>query len=192
MHASLEICYRRATDLDDDGLLRDPLDSIFFGASNTKTFASDETRRAFRMRWLGRYLERRPDLFHLALTEPPNQRLAGYLAGALDDPARSDVYSDIGYFPMLAAETARFPAHLHINLADQFRGLGIGSMLIARFVEDVATAGLSGVHVVTGAESRNVAFYRRNGFVFERHFDWHGNPLVLLGRSIGDRVWSGS
>ncbi|MFN3869343.1 MAG: GNAT family N-acetyltransferase [Hyphomicrobiaceae bacterium] len=162
------------------------MDRIFFEASNTKTFASDDARRDFRTRWLGRYLDHRPDLFHVALTTPPDQRLAGYLAGALDDPARTDLYRDIGYFPLLGAETSRFPAHLHINLANEFRGRGIGSRLIERFVDDVAAAGLPGVHVVTGASSRNVGFYRRNGFVFEKRFDWHGSLLVLLGRSIGD------
>lgn len=175
--------YCRASEVADRALLGEPLDSIFYEASNTRVFDSEAARRAFRQRWLGRYLDGRPDLFHLALTEPPAARLVGYLAGALDDPARTDHYADIGYFPMLAAETARFPAHLHVNLAPDFRGCGIGSALIELFVADVAAAGLPGLHVVTGADARNVEFYRRSGFSFERAFDWRGSALVLLGRT---------
>ena len=44
--------------------------------------------------------------------------------------------------------------------------------------------GAAGVHVVTGAQARNVGFYLRNGFAPLAHTAWNGRPLVLLGRPL--------
>lgn len=177
---------RRASETANLAGLVPRLDDIFFEASATRSFADAAARAEFRWRWLGRYLERDPRLVHFAflrLGRDGADTLAGYLAGDLDDPARSGRYGDIGYFPLLGEWTARFPAHLHVNVAREARSLGLGSQLVERFVADVAGAGRSGVHVVTGAASRNVAFYRRNGFTAAHEFDWQGTRLVLLGRS---------
>ncbi len=185
MNGQPTIVFRRASEIADLAALGPALDAIFFESSLTRLFSSDAVRDAFRERWLGRYLDAEPRLVHLAFAtgQDGSERLVGYLAGALDDPARSERYRDIGYFPQLADWTARFPAHLHINMAGDVRSLGLGSALIERFVGDVAEAGLSGVHVVTGAASRNVAFYERNRFTTAHEFDWQGIRLVLLGRS---------
>ncbi|MBL8564538.1 MAG: GNAT family N-acetyltransferase [Hyphomicrobiaceae bacterium] len=178
------IVFRRASEIESLETIRSDLDAIFYESSLTKTFPSDAVRAAFRERWLGRYLDFAPELFHLAFADRAvgDERVVGYLAGALDDPAQTERYRDIGYFPRLSEWTARFPAHLHINVASSARSLGIGQALIERFVGDVAAAGLPGVHVVTGAMSRNVGFYRRNGFTSAHEFDWQGVPLVFLGR----------
>lgn len=176
----------RYNELADPVSLQRPLDAIFFEASHTKSFESEAVREAFRRRWLGRYLEARPDLVHVAFVggRIAPETLAGYVIGAHEDPAQTDRYNDIGYFHLLADVTRRFPAHLHINLRHDLRGAGIGSALIERFVADVTVAGLPGVHIVTGAGLRNVGFYRHNGFSFTHDFQWKGNGLVLLGREV--------
>lgn len=160
------------------------LDAIFFEASHTKAFESEAVRAAFRRRWLGRYLEWRPDLAHLLFVDGrlSPETLAGYVIGAHDDPALNSQYDDIGYFHLIADVTGQFPAHLHINLRSDMRGRGLGSLLVSRFVADAAAAGIAGVHVVTGAGLRNVGFYRRNGFDFTHTFAWKGKDLVVLGR----------
>ncbi|MGD9785192.1 MAG: GNAT family N-acetyltransferase [Hyphomicrobiaceae bacterium] len=184
----MDIRFRRFSDIADPAAIDAALDGIFFEASLTKQFESDEKRRAFRERWLGRYLRRQPMLAHLAFDVATGaggkERLVGYVVGAHDDPAASDRYADIGYFPTLAHLTCRYPAHLHINLAAEARGAGVGSALIARFVEDARSGGALGVHVVTGAASRNVAFYMRNGFTDVTLFEWQGTPLRFLGRPL--------
>ena len=138
------------------------LDAIFFASSNTTSFASDEARALFRERWLGRYLTYDPQWTYVAMTSGGD--VAGYLAGCLEDPARTPRFADIGYFGAFAGLTARYPAHLHINLAQGFRSGGIGSALIARFGAEARHAGAPGVHVVTSRGARNVRFYERNGF----------------------------
>jgi GNAT superfamily N-acetyltransferase len=158
------------------------LDAIFFGSSNTKTFESDEIRRQFRDRWLGRYLRLDPAEAFLAVDRTGS--IVGYLVGCLSDPARESRFEDIGYFHLLADLTTRFPAHLHVNLAPSWRGTGVGSRLVGQFITHAAQKGSRGVHVVTSEGARNVGFYNRNGFTQQRTFTSRGNSLVMLGRSL--------
>ena len=46
-------------------------------------------------------------------------------------------------------------------------------------------AGAPGMHVVTSANSRNVAFYARNGFAEIVRASVGGRELVFLGRKLG-------
>lgn len=158
------------------------IDAIFFASSSRNIFAHDEERRAFRERWLGRYLvhERAHGFAALA----PDGSVIGYLVGSLADPARTALYSDIAYFRDFAAVTLQFPAHLHINLAVASRGLGIGSRLLTTFVGHAAACGAAGVHVVTSRGVRNVGFYNRNGFHERASAPSNAGDLVLLGRSL--------
>lgn len=165
------------------------IDRIFFDASATRSFTDADARAAFRERWLGRYLERFPQWFYVVTDADAGSgdsaRALGYLAGCLEDPARSPLFADIGYFDDLRDLTARFPAHLHINLAEEARSRGIGTALIERFCIDAQAAGSCGVHVVTSASSRNVTFYNRCGFSEVRRFASGAIENVMLARALG-------
>ncbi len=161
------------------------LDAIFFEASETRDFASEDARALFRERWLGRYLSHYPEDALLAVG--PDGRIAGYLAGCLEPPTASERFDDVAYFKAFAPLIRLFPAHLHINLAPEHRGKGAGSRLIAAFVRHAEEAGSAGVHVVTGKGMRNVGFYQRNGFVLAGETVVQGKALVLLGRSLAQR-----
>ena len=160
----------------------DALDAIFFEASGTKTFATAEVRAAFRERWLGRYLRQYPEWVYLALND--EDRIAGYLLGCLDDPAKTPMFSDIGYFQNFAHLTARFPAQIHVNLAPLARGHGTGGRLVSAFSDDARRAGCPGVHVVTARGLRNTKFYALNGFNEAGHIDWQGRELLFLARDL--------
>lgn len=159
------------------------LDDIFFASSNTQSFASPQARAGFRERWLGRYLTYDPQWAYVALT--PEGAVAGYLAGCVEDPARTPRFADIGYFGTFATLTARYPAHLHINLGDRYRSGGIGSALVARFCADAADAGALGVHVVTSRGARNVRFYERNGFREAGAMGEGPKEVVFLAKALG-------
>ncbi len=176
----------RWLDLSKPEALATGIDEIFFDASATRSFSSEAARTAFRERWLGRYLEHFPEWFYVVTSADTESgpRFLGYLAGCLDDPARCELFADIGYFQDLRAMTARFPAHLHINLAEDARSQGIGAALIQRFCDDAGAAGSSGVHVVTSAQSRNVAFYNRCGFNEVSRFKAGTVENVMLARSL--------
>lgn len=180
--SSDDFVIRRWSDIAEKGRLPSALDAIFFEASGTKSFASEADKQTFRQRWLGRYLAHDPGWIYLAFD--PDDTLAGYLVGSLDDPARTSRFSDIGYFKDFAALTLAYPAHLHVNLAPSFRNLGIGGKLIDTFTDAVTRAGAVGVHVVTGAVARNLSFYARNGFHELGRTKSNSIEVVFLGRRL--------
>ena len=176
------ITIARLTDVPDWRHRLVELDPIFFEASATRSFADPVARAAFRERWLGRYLEHFANLAHVAVGK--RGALVGYIVGALRDPAQDPLFGDIAYLPKLATLTARYPAHLHINLGPEARNLGAGTRLIEAFMADARAARVPGVHLVTGRDSRNRSFYARNGFTCEAELVWGGTPIVMLARKL--------
>ena len=181
-HSPPQFSVRRYADVAMAPGLQAALDEIFFESSNTKTFVSDETREAFRERWLGKYLTHDPDWAYVA--QRTDGHIAGYLAGSLSDPALTPRFSEIPYFAAFKDLTRRYPAHLHVNLAGGQRSQGIGSALVERFVRDASDAGAPGVHVVTSRGVRNVGFYARNGFAEVGALGEGARELVFLARSL--------
>lgn len=158
------------------------LNDIFFAASGTKNFDSDAAKTAFRERWLGSYLTVNTEETFIASSE--GGRVAGYLVGALNDPARDPRHAALGYFATFATWTALYPAHLHVNVALQYRSAGIGARLIEAFAAHARSKGAPGMHVVTGKGLRNVDFYLRNGFESVAEAPWNSGTVVMLGRKL--------
>ena len=158
------------------------VDGIFFEASG-RTFAPGPERAAFRERWLGRFLQGGTDVVLLAMDG--GETVAGYLVGALDDPAQQPRFADITYFARDFRDVCRrYPAHLHINIAPAYRSRGVGAQLVAAFAARASAAGSPGMHVVTGKQARNVSFYTRCGFSQVGATVWNGSDIVFLGRDL--------
>jgi ribosomal protein S18 acetylase RimI-like enzyme len=159
------------------------VDAIFFEASGRSSFATPEERAAFRERWLGRYLRSGTDVVLVA--EDRQGTVAGYLVGALEDPAGQDRFADIGYFRgEFRALCRAYPAHLHINLKPAFRSRGIGARLITAFAVRSSEAGAPGMHVVTASDARNVRFYVRCGLAERGSTSWNGRQIVFLAKPL--------
>ena len=158
------------------------IESISSRRPRSRSSRARPNAQAFRERWLGRYLAHDPGLVIVALDEAGG--VVGYLVGSLEDPARTRRFADIGYFATFADLTARYPAHLHINVSRDWRNAGLGARLVARFLADARAAGVPGVHVVTGSASRNRAFYERAGFRAAGLTSWHGQEVVFLARDL--------
>jgi GNAT superfamily N-acetyltransferase len=156
------------------------LDRIFFESSATRLFSDDGERDAFRERWLGRYLRRFPNEAFVAVGAGG---AVGYLVGCLDSAGASQVFADIGYYGHFEAEYASYPAHLHVNVADGWRGAGIGGRLIEAFAGHCAAHRIKALHAVTAQASRAASFYAARGFNPVRSLQWQGRLLVLYGRS---------
>jgi GNAT superfamily N-acetyltransferase len=163
-----------------DAAARASIDAIFFGASGTQSFASEAERQAFRTCWLGRYLATDAEHSFVAVAD---RTVIGYLVGALDDPAATGRFADVSYFRDFAHLTPTYPAHLHINLAPEARNQGVGARLIEAFAAHALLASSPGMHVVTGAASRNVRFYAACGFTEAGRLD-SAKPIVFLGRRL--------
>ena len=157
------------------------IDRIFFAASSVQSFRDAAHRAAFRWLWLGRYLAEEPAHAFVAFI---GATPCGYLVGSLADPAPRAAFRELSYFADFAAETARFPAHLHINIDDEARGRGIGARLVEHFAAHASAHASPGVHVVTGAGMRNVGFYARLGFDEVARAPRNGGTVVMLGRAL--------
>lgn len=57
---------------------------------------------------------------------------------------------------------SKYPAHLHVNVAAEARGAGVGAALAQKYFERLRAAGVGGVHVFCG--KKPVPFYERLGF----------------------------
>jgi GNAT superfamily N-acetyltransferase len=159
------------------------VDAIFFEASGRSGFASPQEQAAFRERWLGRYLRGGNDIVLFAQTG--EGAVAGYLVGAVEDPASQDRFADISYFRGGFRDLCRrYPAHLHINMAPAWRSQEIGPLLIAAFAAAASEAGAPGMHVVTTKAARNVRFYFRCGFAELGATSWNGREVVFLGMPL--------
>ncbi|HZS35116.1 MAG TPA: hypothetical protein VFC42_17255 [Methylomirabilota bacterium] len=79
----------------------------------------------------------------------------------------------------------RYPAHLHMNVGAASRGRGIGAALLTRFLGDLVSTGIGGVHLLCGPGPR--AFYLRAGFAELGALEARpGRVVYLLGRTATD------
>jgi len=77
-----------------------------------------------------------------------------------------------------------YPAHLHINLREGFRGQQLGRRLVEKFCNHARAAGARGVHAGVSAENeRGCHFFEELGFVElhrEPRFRKPDNPTEIL------------
>ncbi len=166
----------------DPALAVPAIDAIFWETTSKPPLVEAE-RLAFRDLWLGQYLRHEPERVYLAL-DRRTMRVAGYLVGCWENPAQSPRFASLAYFQTFAAACSRYPAHLHTNLTEAYRGQGIGGRLIETFGAATSAAGLPGMHVVTGGTARNASFYTHLGFNQIMATTRNNREIVFLGRSF--------
>lgn len=84
-----------------------------------------------------------------------------------------------------------YPAVLHINMAEDMRGQGIGAKLMGAFLEYLKRSNVHGVHLVTVSEEAG-AFFKKQGFelLYQakrscfRHILGKDVPLFVYGRRV--------
>jgi ribosomal protein S18 acetylase RimI-like enzyme len=163
-------------------------DTAFFGAP-VETFLAD--RQFFNDYFTAYYTDEEPE--HLWVADVDGN-VAGYFAGSLAgsrlDAGRSaarrvigglisrhyrDVRGIIRFGQRMAAATLRgeypsppldkYPAHLHINVDESYRGQGLGRQLMEAGLAGMAAAGAPGIHLSTTSYNRAaVAMYEKMGF----------------------------
>jgi GNAT superfamily N-acetyltransferase len=173
--------YRADEVLNFAGYLAD-IEEIFFQSSARRTFGDQEERQAFRDMFLDRYFLRHRDSFFVALDDAG--RAIGYLAGCLENPTTLDHFNDVSYFRYIADICQDYPAHLHVNVSQPFRNLGLGTQLVERFAGWTRLHSVAGIQIVTSSTSRSIAFYKRSGFIELRTFPWNSGFSVCMGRRL--------
>lgn len=161
--------------------VEEALSKIFFATSRRKSFAGLAEKESFQHRWLDRYFYRYRSICFYART--PERQPIGYVVGCPIDPRQVPCFSDVPYFQAFADLLDHYPAHLHVNVAAERQGEGIGRALLARAVEACRIEGARGVHVVTAAAAPNVDFYRKCGFGEVGRRRPAGPELIMLGMS---------
>jgi ribosomal protein S18 acetylase RimI-like enzyme len=182
--AKVTIEIQKADEIRDFTSYLGDIDEIFFESSAKHDFSSDGEKQAFRDVSLGRYIAKHRDSLFVAVNAA--RRAIGYLAGCLENPTNLDHFSDVAYFHYIADICGDYPAHFHINIAEQYRRRGLGSALVDRFVDWAKFHSVMGIEVVTSNTSRSIPFYRRLGFTELRTFPWNSGTAVCMGRQLGD------
>jgi len=84
-----------------------------------------------------------------------------------------------------------YPAHLHTNILDGYRGIGLGKKLMRSWLDHLGSHGVSNVHLVTTTYNKQaVPFYKSIGFepVFENPlsiYEWIiSEPVAMLGMGL--------
>lgn len=155
--------------------------SIFFESSSRTEFADESEKERFFQRWTEYYLSEYPDWVYLAFDDA--NRVLGYLMGCPESLRAVDHYRrSLKSYLLFADLFESFPAHLHINLASQARGQGIGGRLIETFVSDLRP--IPGVHIVTFPQARNRGFYLKSGFQFLLEREQDGRKFLFMGRQL--------
>jgi GNAT superfamily N-acetyltransferase len=157
------------------------IDAIFFESAGRKHFASTDDRSAYRDLWLGRYLRHFPDWFFAALDG--EGRVSGYLAGSPVSnrpPLPGPDYYQL--FPRSLIDA--YPAHMHVNVRQDWRGQRVGSDLASAFRIYCQENEIAGLHAVTAAGSRSAQFFKRCRLNALAEAHWGTRRVVLLGQDL--------
>lgn len=157
--------------------------SIFFLSSEKKEFSSEAEKEDFFHRWTDYYIK--PPIKDLLLTHNKLSQINGYLMGARDSLSALSFYRDkIRSYEIFYDLFELYPAHLHMNVHPEARGLGVGSKLIEEYVQILKSSDCRGVHIVTSPDQRNVGFYKTHGFEYAEVREWKGFKLLFMGRGL--------
>ena len=157
--------------------------AIFFASSARQDFASHEEREQFFSLWTDFYTKQSPNANWLAMD--PNNKVLGYLMGCEDSARASRYYSEKNpSYLLFEDQFADFPAHFHINCHPEARGMGVGSLLIANFIERLRKSEVAGVHIVTSPRADNRFFYAKNKFDAELLRERNGHQFLFMGRKL--------
>lgn len=162
-------------------ILLSQLKEIFYHSSSIKTFKSADEREAFFMKWCGDYLEFFPDYFYLMVDEASN--LLCYLCvcpNTTENLSRLKVKS----LSIFIDEYEFYPAHLHMNTHENYRGLGLGAIILTAVEADLRMKKIKGLHLITEPTARNFEFYKRQGFNNIIGKTYQNTRLCLMGKDL--------
>lgn len=159
------------------------LREIYFDSSTRKEFRDEAERESFYQKYLGHYLDHFPEYVWVA----KEGRILGYMIGApvTED---SELYRIQPHLRVFRGHFRDFPAHLHVNFHPMARGKGLGSKLFLELEKQFQRMKIRGIHIMTGPDSRNKNYYQRLGFHFEATLDFNGTPILMMGKSLTDKV----
>ncbi len=77
----------------------------------------------------------------------------------------ADKFMALGEIAAHSLFASKYPAHLHIDILEGYRGGGTGTRLVETLLDHLAAKGIRGVHLcVDGENKKAIRFYKRCGF----------------------------
>jgi GNAT superfamily N-acetyltransferase len=171
LNSSLEI-----VSLDQSPELWDRILCIFFETSARTEFISSEEKETYIYQYLGYYKEKYPEFFLIGIR---GDDVIGYICGSPDSRMDLELFDIIPHYKTFQDLYPEFPAHLHINLTQSSRGLGLGSYLIKSF-ENLCNCA---THLITSPDARNREFYKKNGYLYESSRIHKMSNILFMGKS---------
>jgi GNAT superfamily N-acetyltransferase len=159
------------------------VENIFFESSSKTSFKNDDEKNKFKFKYLSYYIENYPDLFIVGMID---KKAVGYICGSPNSYKDKFLLDSLFYFDLFKDEYLKYPAHLHINLSESSRGLGLGSILIKEFESKVSSASC-GVHLITSPTARNRGFYLKNEYHHEIIKTYNKTEILLMGKELSIR-----
>ena len=154
--------------------------------------------------YVGPYIVGEPDL---ALVVADSDGIAGYCLAVADTRA-FEAWCEANWWPALRAQyplpadatsdgelvglihvparapeavVGDYPAHLHIDLLERTRGLGLGRILVERQLASLRARGVRGVYLDVATDNANaIAFYEHLGFAVVHRMD----TSILMARRL--------
>lgn len=154
---------------------REELIQIFFETSSVKSFKTESAKQKFLDKYFLNYLNNWPEyLFYYK-----DDRAMGYICCCPNTEYGTELIDSFPYYNNFQKLIAKYPAHLHINLSEDSRGMGLGSKLLLRLKAKLKEEKVIGLHAVTTNGNKNNSFYLKNGF--KAH---SVNELCLFGMNL--------
>ncbi len=154
---------------------------IFYISSSVQQFNSEDHKQTFFEKWCGDYLIHYADEFFLFFDQ--SDKLMGYISGCKNSTEALGNLRVPG-FKLFSDLFISFPAHLHINFHPDSRGMGLGSILVDFYIEYLKSQNVTGLHLVTSPDAKNVSFYDRLGFNQKYVRESNGHPLLFMGKYL--------
>ncbi|MBT4793279.1 MAG: GNAT family N-acetyltransferase [Halobacteriovoraceae bacterium] len=157
------------------------VNEIFFESSSKSHFLGTKEKEKFQYKYLDYYKVFFPQLFFVITVD---SQVKGYICGIseiLKDKKSFEISSHLHAFKDLYK---KFPAHLHINMASDSRGMGLGSILINHFEKLLKERSIVGMHIITSPKAQNIRFYTKNHFKFSKHASYKSINYLFMGRSL--------
>ncbi len=150
---------------------------IFFESSVKKQFKNQIEKDEFYYKYLGYYQDKYPSLFYCAVN---GDKVLGYICGVTNTKNELELIKLNSHLRSFEKMYDDFPAHLHINMHFEARGLGLGSKLLTKFISALQSSEVSGLHILTSPNAKNVDFYKKMVLTFiknsilrlERYSSW--------------------
>lgn len=156
------------------------VNNIFFESSGKKQFPSKKEKEEFQYKYLDFYKVFYPHYFFVLCDEKP----VGYTCGVPEILKAKKLFEITQHLHAFKEMYKELPGHLHINMAAESRGKGLGTVLINQFEKALIKDKIKGLHIITSPNARNCTFYLKNDFNIHKQNTYKDIEYKFMGKYL--------